>query len=188
MSVVMLQSPQSPKACEACERVAIGRTFTQVGLVRSRFGFLLIYLAILGFLPLLLFGLVMYWHLKVIGAQNVKTFYDFLPQRASFRYNHQSQIVFDKSSPLLRRKFFWIFNCSYYCPYSVALLEWMTYLAKIVENWWCPFAHGKKIDYAAGSIDRSFWHVFPSEAAKLHPDDLTNPIWNDGSPERSRTS
>jgi hypothetical protein len=181
----MLQNPKACEACEAGERVAIGRNFTRVGLVRSRAGFLLIYLAILGFLPLLLFGMLMYWHLKLIGAENVKSLFDFVPRRASYRYDLKSQIVFDKSSPLLRRRFFWIFNCSYYCPYSVALLEWMTYLAKIVENWWCPFAHGKKVDYAAGSIDRSFWHVFPTEAAKLHPDDFVNPIWNDGRSEQT---
>jgi hypothetical protein len=174
----------SQKACEACERVAIGKNFRQMGLVRTRFAFFLIFLAILGFIPLLIFGKLMYWHLKLIGAEHVKSLSDFLPRRNSHRYNLKSQIVFDQSSFLLKRKFFWIFNCSYYCPYSVALLDWMAYMVKIVENWWCPFAHGKKIDYASGSIDRSFWHVYPSEAAKLHPDDLTNPLWNEAAPRR----
>jgi hypothetical protein len=170
------------KACETCERVVIGKNFEELGFVRSRFAFLLIYLAILGFIPLLVFGKLMYWHLKLAGAENVKPFRDFLPHRHSYRYTMKSQILFDRSSILLKQKFFWIFNCSYYCPYSVAMLEWMTYLAKLVENWWCPFGHGRKLHYASSSIDRSFWHLYPSEAAKLHPDDRTNPIWNEDSP------
>jgi hypothetical protein len=49
----------------------------------------------------------------------------------------------------------------------------------IVENWWCPFAHDKKPDYAEGAIDKSFWHLHKAERNKLHPDDLDNPIWNE---------
>jgi hypothetical protein len=48
-----------------------------------------------------------------------------------------------------------------------------------VENWWCPFAHNRKEEYAEGSIDKSFWHVYPQELEKLHPDDCKNPIWNE---------
>jgi hypothetical protein len=169
---------RAEKTCEACGCVSIAGNFKDVGFVRSVSAFVLIYVAILGFVPLLIFAELMYWHLKLIGAENVRRLRDFLPPRHSYRYSLKSQIVFDKSLFLLRRKLFWIFNCSYYCPYSVALLDWMAYLAKLVENWWCPFAHGKKIAYASSAIDRSFWHVYPSEAAKLHPDDLTNPLWN----------
>jgi len=49
----------------------------------------------------------------------------------------------------------------------------------IVENWWCPFAHGKKPEYEQGAIDESFWHVDPEELVKLHPADRQNPIWNE---------
>jgi hypothetical protein len=50
---------------------------------------------------------------------------------------------------------------------------------KIVENWWCPFAYNRKEEYAEGSIDKSFWHLYPQELEKLHPDDCKNPIWNE---------
>lgn len=170
---------RSLKACEACQRVTIGKNFRRVSLFRSRFAFLLIYLSILAFIPLVFFGVLVYWHLKLIGAENVRSLSDFLPSPNSHRYDLRSQIVFDKSSFLLRSRLYWIFNCRYYCPFSVALLEWLSYLAKVVENWWCPFAHDKKVNYEGGSIDRSFWHLYPSEAIKLHPEDLTNPLWND---------
>jgi hypothetical protein len=51
---------------------------------------------------------------------------------------------------------------------------------KVVENWWCPFGHNKKDDgdYNEGAIDKSFWHIYPEERAKLHEDDLKNPLWN----------
>jgi hypothetical protein len=31
-------------------------------------------------------------------------------------------------------KLFWILNCTWYCPYSVALFEWHAYMVKIVET------------------------------------------------------
>jgi hypothetical protein len=76
-------------------------------------------------------------------------------------------------------KLFWILNCTWYCPYSVALFEWHTYLVKLVENWWCPFGHEKKVDYNDAKIDQSFWHIYPHDAAQMHEDDLNNPIWNE---------
>jgi hypothetical protein len=60
----------------------------------------------------------------------------------------------------------------------VALFRYATYLVKIVENWWCPFNHGQKPEYAESAIDNSFWHVYPEELAKLHPEDRENPLWN----------
>jgi hypothetical protein len=49
----------------------------------------------------------------------------------------------------------------------------------IVENWWCPFSHDRKQEYAAGAIDKSFWHVDPEEFIKLDPEDRRNAIWNE---------
>ena len=46
-----------------------------------------------------------------------------------------------------------------------------------MEDWWCPFAHDRKDDFAEGAIDRSFWHDDPDETLKLHPDDKDNPLW-----------
>jgi len=61
----------------------------------------------------------------------------------------------------------------------VALFGWVTYMVKIVENWWCPFGHEKKETYADGAIDKSLWHLDDSTAEKLHPEDRDNPIWNE---------
>jgi hypothetical protein len=76
-------------------------------------------------------------------------------------------------------KLFWILNCNWYCPYSVALFEWHTYLVKVVENWWCPFGHERKHHYTAGAIDQSFWHIYPVEKDKLHEEDRNNPIFTE---------
>ena len=62
---------------------------------------------------------------------------------------------------------------------SVALFRYITYLVKIVENWWCPFHHDQKHEYLEGAIDQSFWHIHQKEKQKLHPDDRENPLWND---------
>lgn len=62
---------------------------------------------------------------------------------------------------------------------SVALLRYAAYLVKIVENWWCPFDHEYKHEYADGAIDKSFWHIYSHEIELLHPDDRDNPIWNE---------
>jgi hypothetical protein len=62
---------------------------------------------------------------------------------------------------------------------SVALFRYAVYLVMIVENWWCPFAHERKQEYAGAAIDESFWHIDPQELKKLHPDDKSNPIWNE---------
>jgi len=86
----------------------------------------------------------------------------------------------------VRARFFWVFNCKMYCPMSVALLDYAAYLVKVVENWWCPFAHDRKPSYADGAIDGSFWHTNSSESAKLHPDDRDNPIWSEQAGRRSR--
>ena len=76
-----------------------------------------------------------------------------------------------------RFRTFWLFNCTWYCPISVALLEWCSYLVKVVEVWWCPFHHSKKEDYVP--ISQSFWHLNPKNKAKMHPEDRDNPMFVD---------
>jgi hypothetical protein len=53
-----------------------------------------------------------------------------------------------------------------------------------VENWWCPFDHSCKREYAEGAIDRSFWHIYSHELGLLHPEDRDNPIWNEEAIDR----
>jgi hypothetical protein len=37
----------------------------------------------------------------------------------------------------------------------------------------------KKEGYSNAKIDKSFWHIYPVDNAKLEPEDRDNPIWNE---------
>lgn len=176
------------KACENCDplgpdtdRVCIGKNHRKVSFFQQIYGVALIYVPIIT-MPFVFFSAyTSYLHLKLMGAENIKTLSDFLPDRKSHRYTMKSQVTMEPGysvSPT-QSKFFWIFNCTWYCPVSVGLFEWHAYLVKLVENWWCPFTHEKKESYRNAAIDKSFWHIYPSEISKLNKDDLDNPIWND---------
>ncbi|MCE9597571.1 MAG: hypothetical protein K8S54_06345 [Spirochaetia bacterium] len=142
----------------------------------------LIYIPIL-FLPfVILCGLFTYAHLRLMGATRIKGFRDFVPRRETHRYTTRDQPVLGNNIPLMRSKLYWSFNCTVYCPNSVGLFAWITYMVKIVENWWCPFFHERKGSYSDAKIDQSFWHMYRDSADKLHPSDRENPIWN-GKPE-----
>jgi hypothetical protein len=179
------------KACESCEncapdpdigRVIIGRDYHQLSFMRRFLGVLLVYVPLLTSPFILWSAYVTYWHLRAMGAKNLRTFSSYIPERKSYRYHLANQIIMQPgyaASPTQSR-WFWIFNCTGYCPYSVALLEWHAYLVKVVENWWCPFKHDKKeVNYQAGRIDQSFWHIYPEKTVgKLDPEDWNNPMWN----------
>ncbi|NCC39744.1 MAG: hypothetical protein EOM21_09880 [Gammaproteobacteria bacterium] len=122
-------------------------------------------------------------HLWMVGASGVKGYWDFVPTWISHRYRNAEHIRIEEVGrwSLPRTRAFWIFNCKLYCPLSVALMAYAAYLVKIVENWWCPFAHDRKSTYAEGAIDMSFWHTLPDQRQRLHPDDRDNPIWNEAS-------
>ncbi len=174
------------KACESCsscaERVEIGAHHQKVSVPVRAIGLIFVYLPILTLPFVITSAYLTYWHLRMVGGKNVKKWSDFMPERATHRYNMKTQIVMDGSFKLslAQSKLYWILNCTWYCPLSVALFEWHAYLVKVVENWWCPFTHNKKAggDYNEGAIDKSFWHIYPDEQAKLHQDDLSNPLWN----------
>ena len=169
-----------PKPCEACSRIEIGGPYVAISKARVFVGLVFVYSPIL-FLPLfMLSGLLVYVHLRFLGAQNLKTLRDFMPDPKSHRYSLKTQITNDDSPTIAfwtRLRVFWTFNCTFYCPTSVAVLEWNTYLVKAVENWWCPFHHNKKANYASSSLDTSYWHL-SRDVEQLHPDDRANPIWS----------
>lgn len=169
------------KACHKCDRVIIGREYAKISPFRVLFGLIFIYGPII-FLPFILLPAVLiYTHLRIMGAKDLKTLFDFLPDMKSHRYRYKTQIVSSRSPKLAfwtRGRIYWVFNCIWYCPFSIAVLEWFTYLVKVVENWWCPFAHDRKPFYAPAAIDFSYWHN-PADEEKLHPDDRDNPIWNE---------
>ncbi|NTV47650.1 MAG: hypothetical protein HGB11_14280 [Chlorobiales bacterium] len=165
------------------ERAIIGGNYAKQPFWKVILGVPLIYLPILTTVPFVVVAvLLMKTHLKSVGGMNIKSYWDFVPDWASHRHHNSEQpaINIPFYSPAHYR-FFWIMNCKVYCPLSVALFRYALYLVKIVENWWCPFAHDQKQLYTEGAIDESFWHVDPAELVKLHPDDRENPIWNERS-------
>jgi len=183
------------KACEQCphERVAIGKNYFELPIWRRTVGALIIYIPLFTSLPfVLLGGLLLYAHLRALGAQDVKSYWDYVPTWTTHRYHRlrdQLTMQAQPHAPWLAWKSFWMFNCNLYCPLSVALYEWSTYLVKLVENYWCPFFHEKKAEYAEAAVDYSYWHVMPEDIRLLHPDDRDCAIWNqdaaplEGAPE-----
>lgn len=169
------------KACESChERVNIGCNHQKRSVLSRAIGLLFIYLPILTLPFVITSAYLTYFSLKLVGAENVKKWGDFLPDRASHRYELKNQITMDGSFKLsfAQSKLYWILNCTWYCPYSVGLFEWHAYMVKVVENWWCPFNHSRKNTYTDGAIDKSFWHIYPEEIVKLNPEDRDNVIFN----------
>jgi hypothetical protein len=170
------------KACDTCSsRVEIGKNHDNMSVTRRAIGLFFVYLPILT-LPFVFASAYMtYFHLWLVGAKNVKKFSDYLPAKESHRYTLKNQITMKPSFglSLSQYKLYWIVNCTWYCPVSVAVFEWHAYLVKLVENWWCPFAHEKKENYSNAKIDKSFWHIYPDDVVKLEKEDRDNPIWND---------
>lgn len=170
------------KACESCpSRVEIGKNHNNMSVPRRALGLLFVYLPILT-LPFVFASAYMtYFHLWLVGAKHVKKFSDYLPAKESHRYTLKNQITMKPSFgiSLSQYRLYWILNCTWYCPVSVAVFEWHAYLVKLVENWWCPFTHDKKENYSNAKIDKSFWHIYPEDIVKLSPEDRDNPIWND---------
>lgn len=169
------------KACETCtNRVEIGKNHNQMSVPRRAIGLFFVYAPIIT-LPFVFASAYMtYFHLWLVGAKNVKKFSDYLPAKESHRYTMKNQITMKPSFgvSLSQYKLYWILNCTWYCPVSVAVFEWHAYLVKLVENWWCPFTHEKKEGYANAKIDKSFWHIYEEDIVKLNPEDRDNPIWN----------
>lgn len=164
------------------DRVNIGCNYTKQPFWKVVVGVPLIYLPIITTVPFVIVGIILVkTHLKYVGGMNIKSYWEFVPDWITHRYTQENQITLEElpAFHFARHKYFWIFNCKMYCPLSVALFKYMSYLVQIVENWWCPFNHGKKNEYTEGAIDKSFWHVDPVDTAKLHPEDRDNPIWNE---------
>lgn len=164
------------------QRVIIGNNYVKQPFWKILLGVPLIYLPIITTVPFMVIGVVLIRaHLRSVGGMAIRSYWEFVPAWISHRYGRHEQPVIEK--PWYHPghyRFFWIFNCKIYCPLSVALFSYAAYLVKIVENWWCPFAHEQKKTYAESAIDESFWHMFPEELEKLHPEDRKNPIWDAG--------
>ena len=117
--------------CESCRRVQIGEPFQKVSTPRAFVGTIFIYLPILVMPVIIMTALLVYIHLRMMGALDIKPLTDFLPAWKSHRYRHKSQIVYGAASKVAfwqRTRVFWFFNCTLYCPFSVGFLEWTAYL------------------------------------------------------------
>lgn len=171
------------KACEQCatDRIQIGCNHKQMSVFSRTIGLILVYLPVFTLPFVIVSAYLTYYSLIFCGAKNVKTLRDYIPKRSSHRYTLKQQIVMNGSFKLslAQSKLYWFINCTMYCPYSVALFEWHAYLVKAVENWWCPFSHANKENYKTGSVDKSFWHIYPEEQGKLNSTDRDNPIFTD---------
>lgn len=168
---------------EISDRVQIGCHFQKHSVLKRAVAMPLIYLPLLTLVPFAaVSSLLVYWHLRLLGGRNIKTYGDFVPEWVSHRYTHQNQITMKSNigAVWMSTRVFWLFNCKLYCPLSVALFSWLAYLVKLVENWWCPFDHAKKQGYADAAIDQSFWHLDEVDRVKLHPEDRENPIFTEG--------
>ena len=162
-------------------RIRIGCNYVKQPLWKVIVAVPLIYLPIITTVPFVAIGVFLVkTHLTFVGGMEIKSYWDFVPAWISHRYGNKDQPTIDISRfNVAHYRLFWVFNCKLYCPLSVALFRYAAYLVKIVENWWCPFAHDRKVNYAEGAIDKSFWHVHPKEIESLHPDDRKNTIWNE---------
>ncbi len=162
------------------DRVRIGSNFKKQPRWKKVIAIFLIYMPIITTLPFVIIGVFLVRaHIKYIGGSNIKSYWDFVPSKDSYRYSIKNQITVKKSLfPLEKYKWFWIFNCNMYCTYNIALYAYMAYLIRIVENWWCPFAHNKR-DATDSFIDKSCWHIYPDRLQMLHPEDRENPLWNE---------
>jgi len=182
------QTLEAPKAIvmdasliDDSDRVQIGCNYVKRPMGMVALAMPLIYLPLLTLVPFAaISSLFVYWHLRLLGGTNIKTYWDFVPKWITHRYDQSNQITMKSTRGAfwVGMRVFWIFNCKLYCPLSVALFSWLSYLVKLVENWWCPFGHERKAAYADASIDQSFWHLDAPDRALLHPEDRENKIWN----------
>ena len=82
------------KACDSCTgRAEIGKNHRQVPVLQRAIGLALVYLPIFTLPFVFLSAYLTYYHLRMIGGTNIKSFSDFLPERSSHRYNLKNQIT-----------------------------------------------------------------------------------------------
>jgi hypothetical protein len=166
-------------------RVTIAKQFKQQPFWKIVVGVPLIYLPLVTTLPFAVLTMFLVQaHLKLIGAQGLKGYWDFVPKWLTHRYRNSEQLQYSTGARwynLRGWRLYWVFNCKLYCPLSVAVFRYLGYLVMVVENWWCPFGHEKKLEYAEGAIDSSYWHLYKAERQRLEPEDRNNHIWNESS-------
>ena len=176
-----------PKTCEAncpdaSDRIWIQAGYSKKNLPQIFIAVLFVFAPVILMPVVVIVGYLAYSHLRLMGATNVKKLNHFLPDRKSHRYTLKTQIlpkgqVHPTAWMYTRTRLYWILNCTWYCPYSVALFEWCAYLTKAIESWWCPFSHSKKHTYKNACLDASYWHA-TGNSNRLHREDRNDPIWS----------
>ncbi len=163
------------------DRVKIGYNYLRQPFWKIALGVPLIYLPIITTVPFVIIGVCLVKiHLRCVGGMDIKSYSDFVPTWISHRYRNSEQPTINVSwYKFAHYRLFWVLNCKLYCPLSVALFRYASYLVEIVENWWCPFGHDQKQEYEQAAIDKSFWHIDSEKQVKLNPDDEQNRIWNE---------
>jgi hypothetical protein len=114
----------------------IGKYYKTIPVWKRGVGMVMVYLPILTLPFVYTCAYLTYFLILLTGKQNVKRYSDYLPNRATHRYTLKNQITMDPTflvSPS-QSKLFWILNCTWYCPYSVALFEWLSYMVTLERN------------------------------------------------------
>lgn len=129
------------KACDQCsaagrheDRVRVSSIYKEKPLLYKLLCVLLIYLPLLS-IPFVIFsGALIAHYLNIAGARDFMPYRSFLPDPKSHRYDLKNQVTMESNFWLnpIRTKLFWIWNCTWYCPYSVALFEWHANLMKLM--------------------------------------------------------
>jgi|GEM_PF-162271 len=131
------------KVCDQCivtgkpeERVQFNHSYKQQPLAYKLLCVHLIYLPLLSIPFVIVNGAFIALYLKIIGAKGYTRYRSFLPDRQSHRYDLKNQVTKASKNRFnpVSSKLFWILNCTWYCPYSVALFEWHAKLMAMMET------------------------------------------------------
>ena len=109
------------------DRIIIGHNFPNQPILKVLVGVPLIYLPLITTIPFVIICVFLVkTHLRLMGAQNVRSYWDFVPPWLSHRYRNSEQITYSTGAHwynLRRFRWYWVFNCKLYCPLSVALFR-----------------------------------------------------------------
>ena len=120
------------------DRVRIGENFGPQPLWKVFIGVPLIYLPLIVSVP---FVVICVWlvkaHLHLMGAKNIRSYWDFVPHWVSHRYRYRDQSIYSTGAKwhnLRHYRWYWIFNCTLECPLRVALFQPSHGLVRILRG------------------------------------------------------
>lgn len=111
--------------------VSMSTGYQKISPLRKFSGIPLIYLPIIVMPITIIAAILLKFCANIQKVADIKGYSDFVPSQKSCRYNYKTQILPSQTKRgalwIMRRKLFWIFNCTFYCIYSIALLSWAAY-------------------------------------------------------------